>query len=85
MKWDWVRRFWAVLRAVAADHGIDPDSLGTLETLKELHEATCAERRRTRQLAGVASAGADGHPLPGITTDYHTEPGIRRRRAPAGS
>ena len=75
MKWDWVRRFWAVLRAVAADHGIDPDSLGTLETLKELHEAACAEHRRTRQLAGVASAGTDSHSLPGVTADYHTERG----------
>lgn len=73
MKWDWVRRFWAVVRAVAADHDIDPDSLGTLDALKEMHEAACAERRRTRQLAGVASTGANDQ-RPSVITGYHLEP-----------
>src|SRR5438067_1116376 len=38
-RWDWVHRFWMVVRALAAEHGIDPDSLCTLEELKCLHEA----------------------------------------------
>lgn len=61
-RWDWVRRFWTVLRAMAADHGIDPDSLGTLDALKAMHDAMWAEQHRTRRLAGEAGSGANGQP-----------------------
>lgn len=39
----WLGHFWTVLRAVAEDNGIDPDSLGALEELQALLEAAWAE------------------------------------------
>lgn len=53
-RWEWVLRFWKVLEAVAALHGIDPASLGTLEELKRLHESACLAQRPVRRLAGTA-------------------------------
>jgi hypothetical protein len=57
-RWEWVHRFWLVVRALAAEHGIDPDSLCTLEELKCLHEAAEAEARLARQLPDVTDAGS---------------------------
>lgn len=34
-RWQWVSRFWAVLRVAAAEAGVDPDSLGTLAEWKQ--------------------------------------------------
>jgi hypothetical protein len=74
-RWDWIRRYWTVLRAVAAEHDIDPDSLGTLDALKKLHEAACAAQSRTPQLAGISGTRADGHPSPGAILGDAIEPG----------
>jgi Domain of unknown function (DUF5753) len=70
-RWDWVLRFWKVVRVLAREHGINPDSLGALGTLKCLHEAAEAEALLARQLVDIADAGSAGEsPLfaaPGTT------------------
>jgi len=63
-RWEWVQRFWTVLRALAEEHHIDPDSLGSLEELKRLHEAAHAEATPTRQQAGARVIGAVAESLP---------------------
>lgn len=73
--WDWVRRFWSVLRAVAADHDINPDSLGALEALKGKHEAALAEHRRQRRPGGAAGIGTEEDAAPGATAGHNPEPG----------
>lgn len=74
-RWEWVLRFWEVLRVVAADHGVDPDSLGTLAELKHLHEAADPSQRPAWQLAGVPGGGSRGPVRPGVSAGY--EPGAR--------
>jgi len=63
-RWGWVVKFWTVLRTVAADHGIDPRTLGTLEELKLLHEAADTARCPARHLADGAGAGRGKRPSP---------------------
>jgi hypothetical protein len=48
-KWEWVASFWAVLRLIAEQNGIDPARLGSLEEWRGKYDA----------LDGAA-AGADG-------------------------
>jgi hypothetical protein len=70
-RWDWVHRFWRVVRELAAEHGIDPDSLCPLEELKGLHEAAEAEARSARRPGDVrdedGSAGSSPSPSPAAT------------------
>jgi hypothetical protein len=56
-KWQWVARFLTVLRAAAAEAGVDPDSLGTLAEWKKRHEAACAAVASMSQMARVAGGG----------------------------
>jgi hypothetical protein len=63
-RWDWVLRFWRVLQVLAADHGVNPDSLGTLEALKRLHEAADAEALLARQLASAPATSTLREPPP---------------------
>ena len=49
-KWPWVASFVAVLRIVAAQNGVDPDSLGHLADWKTKHEAAAQELRRARRV-----------------------------------
>jgi hypothetical protein len=62
-RWEWVLRFWKVLRVLAVEHGIDPDSIGTLAALKRLHEAAGAEAPLARHLAGVPDSRGVTEPL----------------------
>jgi len=73
-RWPWVSRFWTVLRVIAAEHGIDPDSLGSLEELKRLHEAADRARWPTRRLAGVSGMGSEENALPGVDLGYELGP-----------
>lgn len=61
--WVWVLQFWKVLRVAAAEHGVDPESLGTLDLLKRLHEAADPSQRRVQQLAGSPTTGTEGRPF----------------------
>ena len=62
-RWEWVFRFWKVLRVLAGKHGIDPDDIGTIAALKRLHEAADAEALQARHLAGVPSCRRVTEPL----------------------
>lgn len=63
-RWPRVHNFWTVLRVIAAEHGIDPDSLGTLAELKHLHEAADPAQRPTQRLAGTpGSVGREENAL----------------------
>lgn len=73
--WDWVRRFWSVLRAVAASRDINPDDLGTLEELKEKHEAACADHQRLRRGGGSGESGPEKALAPDATAGRDLEPG----------
>lgn len=72
-KLDWLRRFWTVMRAIAIRNGKDPDSIGSLDVWKELHEAACAAPRRPRELAAISAAGL--RPPPALITGYTSVPG----------
>jgi Domain of unknown function (DUF5753) len=65
-RWEWVLRFWKVLLALAEEHDIDPDSLGTLEGLKRLHEAALAEATLAGQRVGAPSIGTAVGSLPNL-------------------
>jgi hypothetical protein len=65
-RWEWVFRFWKVLRALAGKHGLDPDSIGTLAALKRLHEAAYAEARLARHLADVPGCRREKAPLASV-------------------
>jgi hypothetical protein len=76
--WPRVHDFWTVLRVIAAEHGIDPDSLGTLAELKRLHE----EADRAQRLAGVPGAGREENALPGADLGHELGPlSILRQRS----
>jgi hypothetical protein len=62
-RWPWVHDFWTVLRAIAAEHGIDPDSLGTLAALKRLHEAADPAQRPAQRLTGAGRMGSKENAL----------------------
>lgn len=79
--WDWIRRFWTVLRAIAAEQGVDPASLGTLKELKELHEAACTAWHQTRQLTAVSGNTAGGRSLLSTQAGYDREVIASIRRA----
>jgi hypothetical protein len=69
-RWPRVHDFWTVLRAVAVEHGIDPDSLGTLAELKRLHEAA----DRAQRLAGVPGAGREENAPSGADLGHELGP-----------
>ena len=77
-RWQWVSRFWAVLRVAAAEAGVDPDSLGTLAEWKQKHEAVCAALVPA-QMARVAGDSqvripdcATGHQCDRVSVPWHT-------------
>jgi hypothetical protein len=65
-RWEWVFRFWKVLRVLAGKHGIDPDGIGTLAELKRLHEAADAEALQARHLAAVPGCRRVTEPLASV-------------------
>jgi hypothetical protein len=65
-RWEWVFRFWKVLRVLAGKHGISPDSVGTLAALKRLHEAADAEARLARHLADAPGCRRVTAPLASV-------------------
>lgn len=61
-KWEWVASYWAVLRLIAEQSGVDPDRLGTLEEWRRKYDAIDA----------VAARPGDAWPRPPATGETGT-------------
>lgn len=78
--WDWIRRFWTVLRAVAEEQDLDPDRLGTLESVRDLYMAALAAYHQARQSAGLTGTGASSDSPSGAITGYAPQAGSASRQ-----
>ncbi|HEX6521240.1 MAG TPA: DUF5753 domain-containing protein [Streptosporangiaceae bacterium] len=73
-RWDWVGRFWTVLQVIAAEGGdIDPDRLGALDALKELHDAAWEAWRRTCEPAAASGTSGRAHPSSAAVPEHAPE------------
>jgi Domain of unknown function (DUF5753) len=70
-RWQWVASFLAILRVLAAEGGIDPNSLGSLTDWKARHEAAdLAVREFRRPARAGATASASYHREAGTATSH---------------
>ncbi|HEU5157772.1 MAG TPA: hypothetical protein VFU43_12325 [Streptosporangiaceae bacterium] len=59
-EWGWVVSFVNVLRAAAAENGLDPDVVGTIAEWKAIHQRARVLTGAGRQPAGATPAAAAG-------------------------
>ncbi len=74
-KWDWIGKYWKVMRAIATRKDLDPDSIGSLDAWKKLHEAAWGVPRQSHELAAATGSGAGARTPSGLITGYVPEPG----------
>ena len=89
VEWDWIRRFWTVMRVIADRNGRDPDKIGSLHAWEKLHEAAWAAPRRPHELAAVPGSPAGTRPPSSLVTGYYSPepdciPSQRTAMIPAG-